>query len=189
MKTFNSLFFNTVIKYGLMLGVVLSAVTLLMYILEIDIFDMMLSSLIFLVNAGLTIVFMVVAVKEIRKKLGTMPFGQKFITTLSTGFVGYFLSGIVGFVLYRIIDPEYMDGMMEGMIEKQIEMLESRNVPDEVIDEMLQSMGGMMEIFSSDLGYIFSTLGNALIYPAIVGVIVAGIVKSQDPNQIGETNI
>lgn len=112
--------FNTALKWGLIGGLVLCIYSVLAFLLDLR----ETGWIGIVVSIGLTVTFVVLAIKEHRdKELGGMiPFGRAFGTSMLTILLMALISAIFTFVYMKFVDPAMIDEIQraarEGMIER-----------------------------------------------------------------------
>jgi hypothetical protein len=170
-------FMPTAQKWGLYLTAASIILTILMSMVGFK-FDSMTSMMVFGLVAGgsailMLIVFGVAAVREHRTKLGGfIDFKQAFLVC----FVVFLISILIGtpfnFVYNNYINPGFMDGMRESMVN----MFEEANLPEASQAEALKGI--------DDAKTIAGTLKSVVtsgIMSAVFAAIIAAIMKKARP--------
>ena len=166
------------INYGLYTGLILAAATIIGYTINLELLTKFwLGILLFLVILILGIVS-VAKVKSLLK--GFVSFKQAFTTWFLTIVVGVLISTIVNVVLFNFIDPEAAEIIKQAGIDTSISMMESFGAPQEAIDEAVKKMEAEDNMFS--IGRLLKSLVWQFLFYAIIGLIVAAIMKKKDPD-------
>jgi hypothetical protein len=107
-----SLILNSAV-YGLVLGAVYIVLSLIYYILSVDIFKPFMAILNLLIQFGILIAAMIIGTNRCRDKYlgGKINFGLAFLSCVIIGFVGFIISGIYGFIFYKYFDPKLLVDM------------------------------------------------------------------------------
>ncbi len=168
---------KTAIKWGINTGLASIVFTLLIYVLNAKLmasFTWMSLSLV------LCILFMVLAVKEVKKNQGG------FISLSEALFCGFFvyaigalISGVFSYVLMTWIDPNLPLLIREVSIEKTVEMMNKFGASEEDISKALDNINEQptaVSIKSSLIGFIAS---SALGF--VIAFILAAILRKKQP--------
>jgi hypothetical protein len=164
-------------NYGLYLGLALTAITVLVYALMIDLFtEWWLGILLILLIIG----FGLAAGLKSRKSMGGfISFKNAFTSYFITIAIGTLISTIVGIVIFNFVDPESAEYINEKIITMTAQTMENWGAPQANIDEAISKMEGQNN---------FSTAAQVqsyfvrLIILALIGLIVAAVVKRNDPD-------
>lgn len=128
------------VTYGLILGVIFIIVSLLIYILDFNVFGIFYSVAYFLlIGLGLPVTFCILGTNNLRVKHQE----NKVITYLDAAvhcailiLTGMVLSNLYSYVFNHFIDKEYL----KHMVDRFVEMMNSYNVPQEKIDDSVAKM-------------------------------------------------
>ncbi len=163
-------------KYGLILAGISVGFALLAYLIDITL----------MVNMGLGIsmwvlglVVLVAAVIASKKGMGGF---ISFKDAFSTFIIGYIISALIGttflIVLFNVVDTGAADQLQEITIEKTIDMMEQFNVPEDQMLKQIEELEAtsQFDIVNQVKGFFMAVVGYALI-----GLIVAAIVKKEKP--------
>jgi len=117
------------LQYGAITGIVFIVITLLIYVLNINMISIGFGILIFIINAGIMITAMVFGIKHVRDKIfgETLIYGKRFLVGFIIGLIGTWISVIFSFIFFKYFDPDYLPGQVENFAEKLIEW----GVPEE----------------------------------------------------------
>ena len=167
---------SSAVRFGIMNGVVAVFWTMLMYVTGLNRTD-----------AGQTInyiaiifpfIFMFYAIKEYRlhKGHGFISFGQGFKEAFKVGLVGGMIGVIFMFFYMKVIDPGYMD----FLLQKQALSWEESGMSQEQIDEMMERSASMQ----TPLMFTIWGIVGMLFMSAVFATIMAGVLKKPNPEEI-----
>lgn len=167
------LFERPVIKWGLFLGGVNVLYILLLYIVDVSLLVSFWNSLI---AFALTVVFMVLAMREQRNLNGNvLAYGNAVVLGIGVGV----LSSIVGVafngILYNVIDPGLAETMKELTIEKTASMMEGFGASEADVEKALENMD--TRSFEQDFRSMATALMVSAIFSAFVALIVGAFMK------------
>jgi len=156
-----------VTKYGLILGLVAALFTIIFYISGLYLSQQWIGNLSFI----FTLAFMVIACREYKTENGgILPFGKAFLVAFFVGLIGIVLNSIINYIYISLVDP----GIMQNMMDKQLaELAENPSISD----EQLEATEEMMANFQNPLFIVGSSLFGGAFISALLGLIVAAIVK------------
>ncbi|GAA3786732.1 hypothetical protein GCM10022271_19110 [Corallibacter vietnamensis] len=165
------------INNGLILGLILSVITVLAYAVNLDLFTKWwLGIILFLIAFGLGIYSSI----QIKKQLGGfISFKQAFSSYFITIAIGTLISTIVGIIIFTFVDPEAAKYLNEQILIMTKETMENFGASQEIIQQSL------MEAEKTDNFSLASQLKayiSRLVFYSILGLIAALIVKKNDPN-------
>jgi hypothetical protein len=155
------------LNYGLILGLVMIAIAVVMYVtgmaLELKQWPQYLYYIIFPV----TVIY---AISQYKKSNGNLlRLGEAIKLGVMIGVISGLVYAVYGLIFNYIIDPEFMDLIMEATRDK---MLENPNMTEEIVD---QSMAMMEKFMSPVLGtavWIALSAFFGLIYSLIGGLVM-----------------
>jgi uncharacterized membrane protein (DUF106 family) len=156
-------------KHGFILGIALIIYTVLFYVSGIHMFSIMFGILSLVIVLGGQIAYALIYEKKFRDSIG----GKiSFLQLLVFGFVllmvATLLSSVFNYVLYNLIDPEYLNIQIEYFAEDM-----SSFIPEEQMEKTLVDMEEkVVEI--RDIG---ASLMKAWIAPLVISLLLALIVK------------
>ena len=163
------------INNGLTLGLVLSVITVLVYAVNLDLFTKWwLGIILFLIAIGLGAYSAV----KFKQQQGYLSFKEAFSAYFITIAIGTLIGTVVGIVIFTFVDPDAAQYLNEQILILTKETMENFGMPEEAMQEAL------MEAEKTDN---FSLAAQAqayvvrLVIYAIVGLIVALIVKKNNP--------
>lgn len=168
---------SNAINYGLYLGITLASINIIAYVVDVKLFN----SLWVLVAILLSIIaFGVISINSSKKILGGfISFKKAFTSYFITVALGLFISTVVYFLIFNVIDTESAQVLAEMQIESQVKMMEGFGTPQASIDEAVSKMqeNDPFSIGNQFLGYaIFLTVMS------LIGLVVAAVTKKNDPN-------
>jgi hypothetical protein len=180
MITFKQLFPKIALQNGLIAGAVFAVYTVLLYVFDVNLFNTGFTFLNFLMIILILVFFMVKGVKTINRGMGhPLSYGQKFVSALLIGMIAVLISSIVSNLLYMVIDPEAMTGMMERFVVDLEAKLERAGMSDEMIETQMTKVATKLQNARDPWKVVTSSLINIAIMPAIVGLIVAAAVNTR----------
>ena len=136
--------FSDIIKnvtpYGLVMGGIFVITSLLMYVVNIDIFSPVVSILnLLLIVIAVPIIIVVVGTNNLRRKIApdrVITFGQAWLSCFTILFIGFAISGLYNYVFMHWIAPDYL----KDNLDKMTDMLEKYNMSQEQIDQTIQKV-------------------------------------------------
>ena len=161
------------LKIGAFFGLINIIITLLIYILNVNMMSIgfFIGYLIF--SIILTIIFFVYGMKNIRDNYlnGVISFGYKFLTGLIIGIVSGWIAGIIGIILYVYYDP----GFIVEQIDELIIKLEDMGLEETVIDKQESDIRKGFTL----TGQLKTMFINTPIFTVILSLIVSALVKKE----------
>lgn len=164
----------TAMRFGLYTGLILVAISLVMYLTGLS--DPTNTSQRFISMAINILVFaggMVLACRAHRDEElgGVMSFGRGFGVSMLVAIAASLISSVYSYIFLKFIDPE----VMKKAMDLQMQQMESRGMTDEQIEQASK----MMEIFSTPGFASLSAFIFSVIFALIVALIVAGIMQKR----------
>lgn len=164
------------LNYGIYLGLVLAAFTILGYVM-LDLFTQWWFGILMLL---VILVFGIVSSMSARKLLGGfISFKEAFTAYFITVLVGLLIGTLVSFVIFNVVDPDASAVLQDKIIETQIEMMQNFGTPQEAIDTAIAEARAT-NMYS--IGNLAKSLAFQLIGYSIAGLLVALVVKKNDPH-------
>lgn len=165
------------VKYGLLNGGLAILWTLFMYVTGLNRSDTG-QSLSYL-SLIIPVITIYLAIREVKNGPGEgwISFGKAFRTGMGVVLLGAIIGSLFFFLYITTIDTGFIDYAMEMQYEK---MTESGMSDDQIDMAMKQSAAFMTPGWMLAWGFI-----GSLLMGTVVALIMAGILKKQDPNQIG----
>ncbi len=168
--------FTPALKYGVIRGLIAVALILVMYlsgILEssMDGSNPMLGTVIWLVGLGLTVMFVVLAVKEHKaNRGGNISIGQALGVGILTTLVYGVIAAIWTYVFYNFIFTGYEEVMLE--------MISSQYEEAGMSDDEIETAMGMVGAMTSPLVMAGTTAIMPLFTGLFAGLITGAVVKT-----------
>ncbi len=164
---------NVGVKWGLILGGILVAYTIVLYSIDMSLMIGGITQylpILFVIAIGFLVAK---SYKETHKGFGS--FGDIFKQLLITFAIGVAISLTVKFVLFNFIDTDAADQLMELSIEKASAMMEKMGI--EMPEEAMEAMEEKNPFTLSSIITSFATVtfGNILF-----GLMIAGITKKEE---------
>lgn len=167
------------IQYGLILGGILSLITVLMYALNTELFTkwwMGILTLVIVIAVG------VVATAKAKSILGGyMTFKEAFTAYFITIAVGLAISTVVGILIFTVVDPDLASFLNERTIEMSREFMERFGTPEA---EMEKALADLAEVDNFSVVNQIKSYGIGVLFQAVIGLLIALIMKQKDPNKI-----
>ncbi len=133
--------------------------------------------IIFLLLIVMLVVFPLLHRKEIG---GYWSWGQAFKFILIMSVVMLVCSTLTNLVLFKIIDPEFMNRVKEISIDNTIKMLEGFGSPEDAISKTVDGMDKEFDNQQTPMGYVMGIV-KGLVTFAVLGAIIALIIKKNKP--------
>ncbi len=167
------------IQYGVVLGGILSLITILMYVINTELFTKWWIGIITLV---LVIALGIVATAKAKALLGGyMTFKEAFSAYFITIAVGLAISTVVGILIFTVVDPDLANYLNERTIEISREFMERFGTPEA---EMKKALADLEDVDNFSVVNQVKSYGIGVIFQAVIGLLIALIFKSKDPNAI-----
>ncbi len=166
---------KTSVRYGLILGGIGVALSLLFYGLGLEKDDMVQKYSGFL-NIVIVAIIIFLGTKEYRDKDGNgfMSFGQGFSTGMTIAIIGGAISTAYTYLYFTVISP----GMVTYIKMQQEEELLKRGMSDSEVEKMSENMAVWM---SPGMMTAFAFLAILLV-GLLISLICGGILKKEDPS-------
>ena len=168
---------QTAIRYGLMLGLISIAFSLVSNIMGFsDPRDpnTMMGILMGVLSFGISIFIIVLALKHYRDELnnGIMSLGQAISVGIMVALVSGLIAAVFSVLYYTVIDPGYFDTILEGTRQK----MEDNGMDDDQIDQAMR----ITSMFSNPIVTFFATLLSSAFVGLIISLI-AGLIMKREP--------
>lgn len=170
----------TPLDYGIMLGVLLSMLTCLVYIINIGLLaDVTISIIITLLTLFLVILLGILSAKSKRNLDGSLSFKTSFLAFFCSVTFGLLLSALFSYVLFNIVDTEAEPAFKKILMNDISKRLTAAGAPKSIIFAELNALKnknifGLYEIIKSNVIYMFLT--------AFLGLIVSLFLKKLPSN-------
>ena len=166
------------INWGLYLGATLTLFTVLGYV-NLDLYTKWwfgIGSLIVIIVFGI-----ISAMKSKGVLEGFITFKEAFSSYFITVATGLIISTIVSVLIFNFIDPDAAITLKEKILDTTVEMMRNFNAPEEAIAEAVEKMEAEENMFA--IGKVLQSLAFQLIGFSVVGLIVALVVKKNNPDE------
>ena len=169
---------KSALTYGIYMAIISIVITLIIWATSlIESLGLMGASLIGLINLVITVVLLVIFTKLYRDNIlgGTITFGKAFYYGVLIVVCSSLITGLFSYILYKFIDPGYMERIMTMMQEKMYQMFANRGMSEEQIDAAMRAFEE--KGIPSPLESVQSALLGGVIGGAVMSLISAAIVK------------
>lgn len=165
-------------SYGIYLALILSSLTIIGYAIYLDLFTKWWFGISQMI---LVIIFGIVSSVKARNLLGGfISFKNAFTAFFITIAIGIVIPALIGLVIFNFIDPDAAALLQEKIIETQLAMMENFGAPQSAIDEAMKQAEAQGSFFS--ISNSLKSIAYQLVGFSIVGLIVAAVVKRNDPD-------
>ncbi len=165
------------INYGLYIGLILAAFTIVSYAIDITLLTTWWIGIILLITI---IVLGIISVAKAKKSLGGfISFKQAFTAWFTTIVVGLIISTVVNIVLFNVIDPGAAETIKQASIEASVSMMEKFGAPQTEIDK---AIAGIEDQNQFEIVTLLKSLAWQFLFYAIIGLIIAAVMKKSDPD-------
>lgn len=169
---------SSAINHGLYLGAFLALATVIAYAVNLDLFTK------WWWGIGLLIAIIVFGIISSMKSKniqnGFISFKQAFSSYFITIAIGLIISTVVSVIIFNFIDPDAAITLKEKIMDSQVEMMRNFGAPEEAIANAVEKLEAQENMFS--IGSIFQSMAFQLIGFSVVGLIVALVVKKNNPD-------
>ncbi|MEI6765047.1 MAG: DUF4199 domain-containing protein [Bacteroidota bacterium] len=170
LNTNKALLMNS-LSMGLIIAGIFVLLSVMYYILDINMMSILSSILMFLVNLAVLITTITMVMKKFRDKIngGTTTYTKSLFSGWIAGFIGLAVSGIFSFLFFHFFAPEYWT----EQVAKLGEMLSAQNLPQEKIDEVMAQVTARFE----PIKQITGTAINSVVFSGILSLIIAAFIR------------
>jgi len=171
------------LMYGAILGIVSIIMSLIMYIagyMPINLKRIMLTAVI---SIAITIIFVSAGMKSYRDKVleGNISYGQAFVAGLLIVVFSAVLASIYNLIFNLVIDPDYMNRVMEATRNWTYDMMNNMGAPEGQIEDAMERFD-RQQANMSHLKTLMQGIIWSVVFGAIISLIVAAFVKkSRNP--------
>jgi len=169
---------ESILRYGIVVGVVVSVYMALLYAAGMDVFaNWWYSVIMYPISIGLICYFTI----QLRNKHESEPFHlkQTFITLLSMLMIATLVSTLWNIVLFNVIDKSLAKELSVRILEETEKTMEKWGAPEDAIKETLKEMRDLPSQFKP-LAQLFSWLKGGL-FMALISIICASFIKRKEP--------
>jgi hypothetical protein len=177
-KNYSTEMKSHVIRYGAIVGVIISVYIALLYTLGIEVFaNWWYSVIMYPISIGLICYFTI----QLRNKHESEPFHfkQTFVVLLSMLMLATLVSTLWNIVLFNVIDTELPKELSERILEETESTMAKWGAPEDVVKETLKGMRDLPSQFKPG-AQLLSWLKGGL-FMAILSVVCASFVKRKKP--------
>jgi hypothetical protein len=168
---------SSAVQYGIYVGLILSAFTIVSYAVNLELLTKWwLGILLFLI---IVIIGIISTAKAKSLLNGFISFKQAFTAWFITIVVGIGISTIVNIILFNVIDPEAAEMVKQATIEATVSMMENFGAPQEGIDQAISEIENTNQFA---IGNLLKSLAFQFMFYAVIGLLVALIMKKSDPD-------
>lgn len=164
-------------NWGLYLGIALALSTVMGY-MNLDLFTK------WWFGIGMLIVIIVFGIISAMKSRGLVggfiSFKEAFTSYFITVALGLVISTVVSIIIFNFIDPDAAIALKEKILNSTVEMMENFGAPEDAIAEAVEKMEEEENMFA--IGKVLQSLAFQLIGYSVVGLIVALVVKKNNPD-------
>lgn len=165
-------------NYGLYLGVILALLSVIAYVVDLDLYTKIWFGLTLL---ALIIIFGIISVLKVKKSNGGfLSFKNAFTSYFITILIGILISSAIGIIIFNFIDKEAASILQEKIINAQVERLQSFNVPAEAIAETVEKMESQGNMYS--ISNVLQSIVWQLLGFSVIGLLVAATMKKSNPD-------
>ncbi|MFO7721929.1 MAG: DUF4199 domain-containing protein [Bacteroidales bacterium] len=180
MKSTCNHFLQLPLRYGLFGGLILAVYTIVLYLLEINLFGTFFSLLNMLILIGVIVIFMVITIRKVNASMPEpLNYWKKYLVAFLTGIIAMLIYSVAFYAVFYLLDPEYMQDMVDGFLVKMEEYFINAGLSEEMLQEQMAKLIKRMERTSDPLRSMGTTLLSSLITPGIIGLIVAAAVNTR----------
>ena len=174
MKHSTKNFLNNALIYGIYLGSISIVLTVIYYLFDLSMFNWVFSIINMVISITVSSIFIVMAIKKYR--VGFLDGNIKYLQCVLIGFIVLLVSGILTsiftYILYHLIDPDFMKKQLELFIEK----MQSYNMSEEQLDKIIERTKEGMD----SQGQLKSVLIYVPIFAAVLSLIISIFVRKKD---------
>jgi len=172
MKTSISDILKNSVLFGLIFAAISIVISLIMYILDVNMFSIPFAVFSFVVILiGIPATMGILGCNNLRAKFATdrtIAYADALVTCLVIFLIGFLLSNIYSYIFNTYLDPAYL----KAQTQKLVEMLEKYNLPQDKIDETIEKTKKGFQI-----GRMLMT---SLITSAVMALILSLFVRKKD---------
>jgi hypothetical protein len=168
---------DSAVQYGLYLALILSSLTVIGYAVYLDLFTKWWFGISQLL---LVIIFGIMSTIKARKMMqGFISFKNAFTAFFITVAIGIVIPALIGLVIFNFVDTEAAAILQEKIINSQLGMMENFGTPQEAIDQAITEIENTNQFA---IGNLLQSLAFQFIFYAVIGLIVALVMKKSDPD-------
>jgi hypothetical protein len=163
------------LMYGAILGIVSIILSLVMYIagyMPVKLTSILITALI---GIAISVVFVSFGMKAYRDKAldGNITYGQAFLVGLLIIVFSSILVGFYNLIFTTVIDPEYMDRVLEASRNSTYDMMTNMGAPEGQIEDAMDRFDKQAAEMTP-----LKSFWQSIIWPAVIGSIISLIVAA-----------
>lgn len=167
---------STAVNFGLILGIVITAILLIVYMVNPELF---LSPWIGIIIILLIIIFGIISSVKVKfSQNGIISLKETFTAYFITVAIGSLFSVIITFLLLSVFDPETGYMLNEKLIEMSAKTMQSVGRPEAEIKKMIEEAKNQN---SFSLGKQLRTYFSRLVIYCIFGLISSFALRREEP--------
>src|SRR5690606_2001315 len=93
--------------------------------------------------------------------------------------IGIVIRSVVSYVIFNVIDPDAAKLLQEKILDSQVAMMRGFGAPEDAIADVVEQIEKEENMFA--LSKVVQSIAFQLIGFSVVGLIVALVVKKEDP--------
>lgn len=161
---------NIGLNNGYIFGAISGGYTLVAYLFNLKLFTITWAgTVLFFIG----ILMMVLSITTARKAMdGFINFREAFVSSFITAFVGTLINTLITILIFNVIDRDAAQTVIEMLSVKMEETMERFSVPQEKIDEALESLDKSFDFLTQLRGF-----GLGLAFYAAVSAVLAAFMK------------
>ncbi|MDX9882486.1 MAG: DUF4199 domain-containing protein [Prolixibacteraceae bacterium] len=170
--------FKMALTYGIYMAIISIVITLIIWATSLmESLGLMGTSIVGLINLVITVVLLVIFTKLYRDNLlaGKITFGKAFTFGVLIIVCSSLITGLFSYILYKYIDPGYMERIMTSMQEKMYQMLSNKGMAEDQIDAAMRAFEE--KGVPTPMESVQSALLGGLIGGSVMSLISSAIVK------------
>jgi hypothetical protein len=180
MKPTGNQFLQIPLRFGLFGGLLLAVYTIILYLLEVNLYGPLFSIMNLLILIGVIVVFIVIAIRKVNAVMPQpLNYWKKYLVSLITGIVAMMIYSFAFYALFFLLDPEYMQSLVDQFLIKMEEYFMNAGLSEEMMQEQMSKLVTRMEKASDPLRSLVNMLISSLVTPAIIGLITAASVNTR----------
>lgn len=179
---------KSTMTYGLALGVIVVIYSLILYLFNVMPIGIIKPMVLFLINAIIYFLGLLYFSKIVKNDVydGTINYWNGFLVAVLLGFFASILIAAYSLLQNLVIDPEYMERIINAQKDWMYNFMYEKGLPDDQIDQALDSIEAQADTSYNFAFYVKSVLFSTLGF-SIVGLITAAIIKTKTTTPFEES--
>lgn len=164
-----SKYYRSAVTAGLLMGGIMILYSMILYVLEVNVFSIGFGLINFLLSVGIIVTVMVVSGINVRKKVlgGYMAYKDAFIFTLVVGITGALLMAVYNYFYQAYADLSYLQLQMDEFLAK----MQQRGLSEAQLQDLYKQMNEQFAMSPA------KQMLNGLLYSGIMSVVIALLVS------------